>query len=83
MKVLETRKSPEGYIHRTRLDGGAKIKTIEVPLDTWYSVYPKVLPHRKQMALQMLRENTKPAAVARETGYSITQIRRLMKDLNK
>lgn len=90
MTVLDTRKTPEGYILRRRVvSGGAINRTIEIPLDVWYAHYPPPMPPHKQtpenklLALQMIQEGIKPAAIAHETGYSVSAIRIWMKGIKK
>jgi DNA invertase Pin-like site-specific DNA recombinase len=80
MKVSDSRVNADGYRVRIRLkdDGCTIYKTIEIPYELYreLSNAPPEKDERKEIALDMIRQGIKVAAIANETGFTETSIRR-------
>ena len=98
MKVLDTRRSEEGYkVRRILLDDGkTKDWTIEVPLSVWKGVAaPKRVLARtqghnraierklkKSRAVEQIYKGIKAAAIANELGVTTRTVERWRNELN-
>ena len=89
MKVLETRKSPDGYVRRRRRTAeGADVWTIEVPEEMWETFNrPGRFGARnvdyvtlKLRALEHLRDGWKPVASAHDLELPVRTIQRWRKE---
>jgi hypothetical protein len=91
MRVIDTRKTGEGYVLRTRVldDGVTQEPWIEVPLARWNALtgnsHPDTKTARrslKEKAMSMIQERIKADAIAVETGFSAMSIRRWARGMN-
>ena len=91
MRVIDTRKTDDGYVLRTRLldDGVTQESWIEVPLARWNELtgnsHPDTKAARlslKEKAMSMIQERVKADAIANETGFSANTIRVWARSMN-
>ena len=98
MKVLETRRSEEGYKVRRLLldDGKTKDWTIEVPLAVWKGVAPaakskaRTESHQRAIAsavkkargIEQIKSGIKAESVANDIGVTTRTVQRWRRELN-